>query len=44
MASRIPDGTDLAGFRIEGLLHEGGNGYVYQATPQGVRDPASRWW
>lgn len=39
MASRIPDGTDLAGFRIEGLLHEGGNGYVYQATPQGVRDP-----
>ena len=39
MARRIPDGTDLAGFRIEGLLHEGGNGYVYQVTPQGARDP-----
>ncbi|MFO1414760.1 MAG: bifunctional serine/threonine-protein kinase/universal stress protein [Burkholderiales bacterium] len=39
MARRIPDGTDLAGFRIESLLHEGGNGYVYQASPPAGRDP-----
>jgi eukaryotic-like serine/threonine-protein kinase len=39
MARRIPDGTDLAGFRIDGLLHEGGNGYVYQATPPPGGDP-----
>jgi eukaryotic-like serine/threonine-protein kinase len=39
MAQRIPDGTDLAGFRIESLLHEGGNGYVYKATPPPGSDP-----
>ncbi len=39
MARRIPDGTDLAGFRIERLLHEGGNGYVYQVAPPPGKDP-----
>lgn len=39
MARRIPDGTDVAGFRISGLLHEGGNGYVYQAAVAHAKDP-----
>jgi nucleotide-binding universal stress UspA family protein len=34
----IPPGHVLGGFEIEGLLHTGGNGYVYRVRPADGRD------
>src|SRR5512144_2687181 len=38
MSVGIPSGHVLGGFEIEGLLHTGGNGYVYRVKPADGRD------
>jgi nucleotide-binding universal stress UspA family protein len=39
MTGKIAPGQVLGGFTIQGLLHTGGNGYVYRVTPPEGRDP-----
>ncbi|MFO1304466.1 MAG: bifunctional serine/threonine-protein kinase/universal stress protein [Burkholderiales bacterium] len=33
------EGDVIDGFTVDGLLHAGGNGYVYRVTPDAARDP-----
>ena len=39
MAARIEPGTEIAGYRIQSLLHAGGNGYVYSVSAPAGADP-----
>jgi len=39
MTTAIAQGQVVGGYTIEGLLHAGGNGYVYRVTPPDGRDP-----
>lgn len=40
MFTQIHPGEDVDGFKIEGCLHAGGNGYVYRVTPPPERPSA----
>lgn len=40
MPTQIHAGEDVDGFKIEGCLHAGGNGYVYRVTPPPERPSA----
>ena len=39
MATRMHPGETIDGFTIEGLLHAGGNGYIYRVRPEPGRGP-----
>src|SRR6185369_16138637 len=39
MATRMHPGETVDGFTIEGLLHTGGNGYIYRVRPEPGRSP-----
>ena len=39
MSARIRPGDTIDGFTIDGLLHAGGNGYLYRVKPPRERDP-----
>ncbi len=39
MPARIQPGDVVDGFTVEGLLHQGGNGYLYRVAPPPGRDP-----
>lgn len=39
MRIKPAEGDVIDGFTVEGLLHAGGNGYVYRVTPAPGRDP-----
>ena len=37
--SRLRAGEEIGGYRVEGALHAGGNGYVYSVVPSSASDP-----